>query len=90
MKFQNPGFKFFWNGRTNGRTNERTNGRTSRKQYAPHFFNNGGIIKAIDSGFAFFQLHILCFIINYPLSNVNEARSQHREWRFHRLSIERR
>ena len=37
MKFQNPSFKFFWNGRTHV--------RTSRKQYAPHFFKVGGIIK---------------------------------------------
>ena len=36
MKFQNPSFKFFLNGRTNE--------RTSRKQYAPHFFKVGGII----------------------------------------------
>ena len=35
MKFQNPSFKFFLNGRTNE--------RTSRKQYAPHFFKVGGI-----------------------------------------------
>ena len=32
MKFQNPSFKFF------------LNGRTSRKQYAPHFFKVGGIM----------------------------------------------
>ena len=35
MKFQNPSFKFFFNGRTDT--------RTSRKQYAPHFFKVGGI-----------------------------------------------
>ena len=46
MKFQNPSFKFFLNGRTNGRTNK----RTSRKQYAPHFFKVGGI-KSENSGF---------------------------------------
>ena len=40
MKFQNPSFKFF----LNGRTNEQTNKRTSRKQ-APHFFKVGGIIE---------------------------------------------
>ena len=39
MKFQNPSFNFF----LNGRTNKRTDGRTSRKQYAPHFFKVGGI-----------------------------------------------
>ena len=38
MKFQNPSFKIFWNKRT-------LSGRTSRKQYAPHFFKVGGIIK---------------------------------------------
>ena len=37
MKFQNPSFKFFLNGRTHG--------HKSRKQYAPHFFKVGGIIK---------------------------------------------
>ena len=36
MKFQNPSFKYFLNGRTD-------NGRTSRKQYAPHFYKVGGI-----------------------------------------------
>ena len=35
MKFQNPSFKFFLNGRTDG--------QTSQKQYAPHFFKVGGI-----------------------------------------------
>ena len=39
MKFQNPSFKFFLNGRTNAQTHK----RTSRKQYAPHFFKVGGI-----------------------------------------------
>ena len=39
MKFQNPSFKIF----LNGRTHRRTDGRTSRKQYAPHFFKVGGI-----------------------------------------------
>ena len=28
MKFQNPSFKIFLNGRTNGRTDKRTDGRT--------------------------------------------------------------
>ena len=42
MKFKNPSFKFFLNGRTNGRTNKRT---ANRKQYAPHFFKVGGIMK---------------------------------------------
>ena len=37
MKFQNPSFKFFLNGRTNKRTD-------SQKQYAPHFFKVGGIM----------------------------------------------
>ena len=45
MKFQNPSFIFFLNGRTHTRTHGRTDGRTSRKQYAPHFFKVGGIIK---------------------------------------------
>ena len=45
MKFQNPSFKFFLNGRTNEQRDERTNRRTSRKQYAPHFFKVGGINK---------------------------------------------
>ena len=40
MKFQNPSFKFF----LNGRTDKQTDRRTSRKQYAPHFFKVGGII----------------------------------------------
>ena len=40
MKFQNPSFKFF----LNGRTDKQTDGRTSRKQYASHFFKVGGII----------------------------------------------
>ena len=39
MKFQNPSFNFFLNGRTNRQTNK----RTGRKQYAPHFFKVGGI-----------------------------------------------
>ena len=39
MKFQNPSFNFFLNGRTNTQTDK----RTSRKQYAPHFFKVGGI-----------------------------------------------
>ena len=39
MKFQNPSFNFFLNGRTNE--------RTSRKQYAPHFFKVGGIMSCI-------------------------------------------
>ena len=39
MKFQNPSFNFFLNGRTNGQTN----GQASRKQYDPHFFKVGGI-----------------------------------------------
>ena len=43
MKFQNPSFKFFLNGRTNEKTKKQTNGRTSQKQYAPHFFKVGGI-----------------------------------------------
>ena len=43
MKFQNPSFNFFLNGRANGQTDKRTNKRTSRKQYAPHFFKVGGI-----------------------------------------------
>ena len=37
MKFRNPSLKLFLNGRTNE--------RTSRKQYAPHFFKVGGIIR---------------------------------------------
>ena len=45
MKFQNPSFIFFLNGRTNK--------RTSRKQYAPHFFKEGGrtglAVRASDS-----------------------------------------
>ena len=43
MKFQNPSFNFFF---LNGRTNTQTHKRTSRKQYAPHFFKVGGIMKA--------------------------------------------
>ena len=43
MKFQNPSFKFSLNGRTNTQTHK----RTSRKQYAPHFFKVGGIIKEL-------------------------------------------
>ena len=43
MKFQNPSFKFFLNGRTNAHTDT----LTSRKQYAPHFFKVGGIIKGM-------------------------------------------
>ena len=39
MKFQNPSFKIFLNGRTHGHTD----GRTSRKKYAPHFFKVGDI-----------------------------------------------
>ena len=30
MKFQNPSFKFFLNGRTNGWTDKRTDGRTDK------------------------------------------------------------
>ena len=52
MKFQNPSFKFFLNGRTNKRTNRQTDERTSRKQYAPHFFKVG----AIKSGNTIFQI----------------------------------
>ena len=40
MKFQNPSFNFF----LNGRKDERTNERTSRNQYAPHCFKVGGIL----------------------------------------------
>ena len=53
MKFQNPSFKFFLDGRTNGhkrtngQTNKQTNKRTRRKQYAPHFFKVGGIKRKI-------------------------------------------
>ena len=49
MKFQNPRFNFF----LNGRTHAGTHGRTSRKgyaspfSYAPHFFKVGGIKKSI-------------------------------------------
>ena len=35
MKFQNPSFKFFLNGRTHR--------RTSQKQYVAHFFKVGDI-----------------------------------------------
>ena len=41
MKFQNPTL----NSVLNGRKDEWTDERTSRKQYAPHFFKVGGIIK---------------------------------------------
>ena len=41
MKFRNPRFNFFLNGRTD---KQKTDGRTSRKQYAPHLFKVGGII----------------------------------------------
>ena len=43
MKFENPSFNFFLNGRTHTRTHAHTHGRTSQKQYAPHFFKVGGI-----------------------------------------------
>ena len=43
MKFQNPSL----NSVLNGRKDERTDERTSRKQYAPHFFKVGGIIKIL-------------------------------------------
>ena len=44
MKFQNPSFKIFLNGGTHGRMDA----QTSRKQYAPHFFKVGGIIKGLN------------------------------------------
>ena len=52
MKFQNPSYKFFLNGRKSGQTNKR---RTSRKQYAPHFFKVGGIIKLISFDVAIYE-----------------------------------
>ena len=47
MKFQNPSFKFVLKGWTDKQTDGQTNGRTSRKQYSPHFFKVGGIIKGL-------------------------------------------
>ena len=57
MKFQNPSFKIFLKGRTHGRTHARTDGRTSRKQYAPHFFKVGGIIRP----YCFYYMRLLHF-----------------------------
>ena len=56
MKFQNPSFKFFFE-RTDKRTNTQKDKRTSRKQYAPHFFKVGGIIRvmSVKLQFAIFQ-----------------------------------
>ena len=62
MKFQNPSFKIFLNGRTHGQTHRRMDGQTRRKQYAHHFFKVGGAKKNdfflifaqnIDPGYTF-------------------------------------
>ena len=54
MKFQNPSFNFFFN----GRTDKRTNGHTSRKQNATHFFKVGGIKMLFF--FQIFKANSLC------------------------------
>ena len=71
MKFQNPSFKFFLNGRTHG--------RTSRKQYVPHFFKVGGI----KSGSTIFSI-ITLWKLSVAMENIAKSeQSSHTPGRSH-------
>ena len=70
MKFQNPSFKFFLNGRTNAHTDT----RTSRKQYAPHFFKVGGIMimKTINRA-TYDYLSVLLTLSSYNCALISSS-----------------